>query len=256
MEKKMDTPSTVDQLLVSSDLPYNAEVMAVPLPPKFKVPQMEAHDGSKDPLEHLETFKTHMTLHGFPGEVVYRAFPLALKGVARTWFGSLSSGSIGSFEEHACLFMVQFLASRKRRHQATYLLTVKQQDDEGLKSYLSRFNRECMTIDNQDEKITLVALLGGIWPLNPFMSVIARKTPTTLREFMDRADGFINAEDTFEALTAQRKSEVERAGLKPSRQRPNRDRRGERRGASNVKKKREAPARPQEGGHTHTNLAV
>ncbi|XP_041026886.1 uncharacterized protein LOC121267075 [Juglans microcarpa x Juglans regia] len=34
------------------------------------------------------------------------------------------------------------------------------------------------------------------------MTEIARKTPTMLREFMDRADEFINAEDTLEALTA------------------------------------------------------
>lgn len=40
------------------------KVMVVPLPPKFKVPYMEVYDGSKDPIEYLEIFKTHMTLHG------------------------------------------------------------------------------------------------------------------------------------------------------------------------------------------------
>lgn len=58
-----------------------------------------------------------------------------------------------------------------------------------------------MSTDNQDEKITLVALLGGVWPRNLFLEEIAHRTPTTLREFMDQADGFINAKDTFEALT-------------------------------------------------------
>lgn len=58
---------------------------------------------------------------------------------------------------------MQFMASRKRRCQSAYLFTVKQCDEESLKAYLSRFNWECMTTDNQDEKITLAALLGRIW---------------------------------------------------------------------------------------------
>ncbi|KAF5470724.1 hypothetical protein F2P56_011221 [Juglans regia] len=48
------------------------------------------------------------------------------------------------------------------------------------------------------------------------MAEIARKTPTTLREFMDRVDGFINAEDMLEALIAPWQSEMERAGQKAS----------------------------------------
>lgn len=43
--------------LISTDLPYSARVMAVPLPPKFKVPQIEVYDGMEDPLENLETFR-------------------------------------------------------------------------------------------------------------------------------------------------------------------------------------------------------
>ncbi|XP_042973107.1 uncharacterized protein LOC122304911 [Carya illinoinensis] len=171
---------------------------------------MEVYDRSKDPLEQLETFKAHMTLHSFSGEIVCRAFPLTLKGVARTWFGSLLPWTIGSFDELARLFMTQFMSSRKRRRPATYLLTVKQRDGKSLKSYLSLFNKECMTIDDQDEKITLAVLLGGMWPRNPFMARIAQRTPTTLREFMDQADGFINAKDTLEILTTSRRSEMER----------------------------------------------
>lgn len=51
--------------------------------------------------------------------------------------------------------------------------------------------------------------LGGILPMNPFKTEIANWTPTTLREFVNRAVKFINAEDTFEALIAPRRSEME-----------------------------------------------
>lgn len=59
--------------------------------------------------------------------------------------------------------------------------------------YLTIFNKERLTTDDQDEKITLVTLLGGIWPKTPFMTELARKTPSTLREFMDRAKDYVNA---------------------------------------------------------------
>lgn len=65
-----------------------------------------------------------------------------------------------------------------------------------------------MTTDDQDEKITLATLLGGIWPWNPFMAELVRRTPTTLWELMDKADGFINADDTFWSLTALRKTKL------------------------------------------------
>lgn len=82
--KQMGRPSTVDQLLISTNLSYNAGVMAIPLPPKFKVPQMEVYDKSKDQLEHLETLKVHITLHDFLEEIACQAFPLNLKGAVRT----------------------------------------------------------------------------------------------------------------------------------------------------------------------------
>lgn len=65
-----------------------------------------------------------------------------------------------------------------------------------------------MMTDNQNKKIMLAALLGGIWPRSPLMIKLVRKTPVTLREFMDKADDFVNAEDTLWALTSPRKVEI------------------------------------------------
>lgn len=87
-----------------------------------------------------------------------------------------------------------------------------------------------MTTDYQDEKITLAALLGGIWPRNPFMAEIALQTPTTLRELMDRADGFINVEDTLEALTAPPTIWNEQANLRAAGQSDSRGRHRRRKG--------------------------
>lgn len=66
--------------------------MAALLLLKFKDPQMMMYDGYKDPLEHLEIFKAHMTLNGFLGEIACRAFLLILKGATRGWFGAVPQG--------------------------------------------------------------------------------------------------------------------------------------------------------------------
>lgn len=83
-------------------------------------------------------------------------------------------------------------------------------------AYLANFNKEFMMANDQDEVITLATLIGrggGIRPRNPFMTKLARKIPTTLREFMDSADDFINAKDTLRALTAPSKLEIKQGEM-------------------------------------------
>lgn len=63
--------------------------------------------------------------------------------------------------------------------------------------------------NDQNDKITLVALLGGMWPQNLFMTDFPRKTPMTLQEFHDKVDRFINGEDTLWALITPKKIELE-----------------------------------------------
>ena len=75
--------SDLDELVHRTNLPFIAPVTSFPLPPKFHMPQVEAYDGSKDPLDHLESFKTLMHLQGVANKIMCRAFPTTLKGPAR-----------------------------------------------------------------------------------------------------------------------------------------------------------------------------
>ena len=52
----------LDGMIRRTDLPFTNEVLNRPLPPKFHLPQLESYDGSKDPLDHIESFKTLMLL--------------------------------------------------------------------------------------------------------------------------------------------------------------------------------------------------
>ena len=72
--------SDLDDLVHRTDSPFTTYVTSFPLPPKFRMPQLETYDGSKDPLDHLESFKTLMYLQGVANEIMCRAFPTMLKG--------------------------------------------------------------------------------------------------------------------------------------------------------------------------------
>ena len=50
-------PDTMDTLVQQTESPFTAEVLHFPLPSKFRMPQMEAFDGVKDPVDHLNTYK-------------------------------------------------------------------------------------------------------------------------------------------------------------------------------------------------------
>ena len=63
------------------------------------MPQVETYDGSKDPLDQLESFKTLIHLQGVADKIMCRAFPTTLKGPMRVWFSKLAPNSISIFKE-------------------------------------------------------------------------------------------------------------------------------------------------------------
>ena len=91
--------SDLDDLVNKIDSPFTPSINSFPLPQKFRMLQIESYNGVKDPLDHLETFKTLMHLQGVPDEIMCRAFPTTLKGPAKIWFSRLTPTSINTFKE-------------------------------------------------------------------------------------------------------------------------------------------------------------
>ena len=54
--------SDLDDLVHRTDSPFTTSVTTSPLPLKFRILQVENFNGSKDLLDHLESFKTLMHL--------------------------------------------------------------------------------------------------------------------------------------------------------------------------------------------------
>lgn len=143
------------------DLLFKIEVMAYPLPSKFKLPTLEPFDGTSDPLDHLETYKAFMVLHVVPIQIMCWAFPTTLKGSARIWLRKLRSGTIESFSKLSQLFVEHFYSGRCHHRSATYMLKVKH-EGKSLSDYLKRFNNDALWEDEIDDKVALTTFIGGL----------------------------------------------------------------------------------------------
>jgi len=114
MRENMRRANPVDDLVHQTDSPFTASINSHPLPSKFKVPSLDSYDGTRDPCDHIATFKTTMHLQEVPDKIMCRAFPTTVKRPARVWFNKIPSNTMGSFEELSKLFVNNFI--RRQRH--------------------------------------------------------------------------------------------------------------------------------------------
>ena len=137
MEVMMNTlkgwvSNDLDDLINRTDSSFIGAVNSFPLPHKFCMPHIDSYDRVKDPLDHLETFKTLMHLQGVTEEIMCRAFPTTLKGAARIWFSQLTPNSVSNFKELSAQFTAHFIGGHRYKKSITCLMNIKQQENETL----------------------------------------------------------------------------------------------------------------------------
>uniref|UniRef100_A0A2N9IZX2 RNA-directed DNA polymerase n=1 Tax=Fagus sylvatica TaxID=28930 RepID=A0A2N9IZX2_FAGSY len=194
----------LDTLVHRTDSPFTEKVISFPLPSKFRMPSLENFDGTKDPLDHLESFKTMMCLQGVPDEIMCRAFPTTLKGPARIWFKKLIPGSVGSFAQLSHSFFNHFIGGQRCGRPTTHLLNVRQREGETLRSYLTRFNKETLLVDGADDKVVLTAFISGLQS-GDFLFSVYKDPPTSMSEMMYEAQRYMNGEDALQARDTGKK---------------------------------------------------
>ena len=155
-------PNSMDTLVQQTESPFTAEVLHFPLPAKFRMPQIEAFDGAKDLVDHLNMYKNQMELHGYQDPVRCRVFAITLKGPVLAWFNILSPSSISSFRELSIAFVSHFIEARTYKKPNYHLLTIKQSLQESLKSYVQIFNAKSLKVDIPDEKFAITAFITGL----------------------------------------------------------------------------------------------
>ena len=62
-------PVSMDALVQQTESPFTVGVLHFPVPKKFGMPHIETFDGTKDHVDHLNTYKNQMELHGYQDPV-------------------------------------------------------------------------------------------------------------------------------------------------------------------------------------------
>ncbi|XP_065617429.1 uncharacterized protein LOC111985988 [Quercus suber] len=208
MRKEMDelrnaikekTERSVDRMVRATDSPFTTAVLDCPVPSKFRLPQLESFDGLKDPQDHLNTFKTTLGLQQPPDEILCRSFPTTLKGAAREWFTKLPTSSINTFDQLSNAFLRHFIGGQRPKRTADHLLTVRQGEKETLRSYVQRFTRETLEVDEADDMVQLTTFKAGLRSRD-LVSSLAKNPPKTMAEMLLKAQKYMNAEDALAAI--------------------------------------------------------
>ena len=75
-------PEEINQDLAHAS-PLAKQLLEVPFPSKFKIPQLESYDGTLNPQSHLAKFCTLMHLHTSQEALLCKVFPTTLKDIAQ-----------------------------------------------------------------------------------------------------------------------------------------------------------------------------
>ena len=205
---KGKTAMNLDGMLKQIDSPFTTSVLECPLPPKFRLLQLEFYDGTKDPLDHIGAFKTILNLQQTLDEVIYRSFLATLGGAARVWFNKLLASSIANFEQLSDLFVWHFIGGQRHKRPTSYLLTIRQQEGESLRDYVKCFNKVVLEIDEANDQVIIMTFQAGLNNPNLVFS-LGKMPPTSMTDLLFKAQKYMKGEDAFTAkgLTGKRKKE-------------------------------------------------
>ncbi|GFS38889.1 hypothetical protein Acr_00g0059990 [Actinidia rufa] len=173
-------PVTVDTLIKQTEPPFTERILRAQISSKFKLPtQLGIYEGKTDPMDHLDSYKSLMSVQGCSDEVMCKAFSATLKGPARSWFRKLSPGTIDYFGDLSRLFVANFMSCRNRQKNASHLFTIHQKETENLKDFVKRFNQAILEVEDPSDKVIIMAMMEGLrpGPLRP-------RTPPRRPEFI------------------------------------------------------------------------
>ena len=88
------------------------------------------------------------------------------------------------------------MVAERYKKSTACLMSIKQREDETLKSYIARFNKEAFLIDEIDDKILIAAFKNGLRKGKSLFSLY-KNDPKTMSNVLYQATKYMNAEDAL-----------------------------------------------------------
>ena len=108
----------------------------------------------------------------------------------------LMPNSISAIKELRAQFASHFIGGYRYKKSTACLMNIKQWEDETLRSYITRFNKEAFSIDEVDDKI-LVAAFTNRLRKGKFLFSLYKNDSKTMSNVLYRATKYMNAEDAL-----------------------------------------------------------
>ena len=141
--------------------------------------------------------------------------------MAREWFNKLPTSSVDNFKQLSGSFVRHFVGGQRPKRTADHLLTIKQGKKETLRSYVTRFTRGMLEVDETDDKVQLTTFKAGL-KSRDFVASLAKNPPKTMAEALLKAQKYMNTEEAFTTIdgvdkTKKKEREDDRRGQKRDR---------------------------------------
>ena len=101
--------------------------------------------------------------------------------------------------------MHHFVGGQRPKRLADFLLTIRQGEKETLRSYVKRFTRGTLEVDEAGNRVQLPTFKAGL-KSREFVVSLAKNPPKTMAEMLLKAQKYINAEDVLAAIKDVEKS--------------------------------------------------
>ena len=84
------------------------------------------------------------------------------------------------------MFVNNFVRGQKHTYSSSILLNIEQGENKSLHTFISRFNREALFVDEMDDKILLATFYNGV-TLNLYIHKLYDQEPQMMAELIHSA---------------------------------------------------------------------
>ena len=91
------------------------------------------------------------------------------------------------------------MANRKTERDYSYLVTIKQKNNESLNDYVMRFNRVKLEVPGSESRVAVAAAVQGLLVDSAFYFSMSKLKFTTIEQFIANADKYILQEENIAA---------------------------------------------------------
>jgi hypothetical protein len=123
---------------------------------------LDSYDRLTNPWELIQNVRGSLELVSHDNDIMCKILPTTFKGNVRIWYNNLKPKSIMSFQDLRFKLVTCFSTSIPTKKISTKLFGVNQGEKESTWTYLRRFNKEMLQVEDLLEPIACEALIKGV----------------------------------------------------------------------------------------------